>query len=56
MIAELVTGSEVILRNKKGKNLLQLKVGKYVYIKPGTAFYFSAKENEETNLVLFEIK
>ena len=56
MIAELVTGSEVILRNKKGKNLLQLKVGNYVYIKPGTAFYFSAKENEETNLVLFEIK
>ena len=56
IIAELVTGGEVILRNKKGKNLLQLMAGKFVFIKPGTAFYFSAKGNEETNLVLFEIK
>ena len=56
MIAELVIGSDVIVRNKKGKNLLQLKAGKYVYIKPGTAFYFSAIGDAAINMVLFEIK
>ena len=56
MIAELVAGSDVIVRNKKGKNLLQLKAGKYVYIKPGTAFYFSAIGDAAINMVLFEIK
>ena len=55
MIAELVAGSDVIVRNKKGKNLLQLKAGKYVYIKPGTAFYFSAIGDAAINMVLFEI-
>jgi hypothetical protein len=30
--------------------------GKYLYINPGSYFYFTAKENEEINLVLFEIK
>ena len=56
IIAELVTGSDVIVRNKKGKNLLQLKAGKYVYIKPGTEFYFSAIGDAAINMVLFEIK
>ena len=56
MIAELVAGSDVIVRNKKGKNLLQLKAGKYVYIKPGTEFYFSAIGDAAINMVLFEIK
>lgn len=56
MIAELVTGSDVILRNKKGKEISSLKAGKYVYIKPGNAFYFSATGNAAINMVLFEIK
>jgi len=56
MIAQIVAGSEVTLHNKKGKELSQLKAGKYVYIKPRTAFYFSATGNEEINLILFEIK
>jgi hypothetical protein len=29
---------------------------KVLYIQPGSSFHFSAKENEEINLVLFEIK
>lgn len=56
MIAQLVAGSEVTINNKKGKKLSQLKAGKYLYIKPGTAFYFSATADTETNMVLFEIK
>ena len=56
MIAELVTGSEVKLHNKNGKELSRLRAGKYVYIKPGTAFYFSASGDAVINMVLFEIK
>jgi hypothetical protein len=56
MIAQMVAGSEVKLHNKKGKELSQLRAGKYLYIKPGAAFYFSANGNEEINMVLFEIK
>lgn len=56
MIAELVTGSEVKLHTKNGKKLSRLSAGKYVYIKPGTAFYFSATGDAAINMVLFEIK
>lgn len=56
MVAELVTGSEVTLRNKKGKQLSTFKAGKYVYIKPGTIFYFSTTGDAAINMVLFEIK
>jgi hypothetical protein len=56
MIAQLVAGSDVKLHNKKGKELSQLKAGKYLYIKPGTAFYFSATADAAINMVLFEIK
>lgn len=56
MIAQMVAGSEVTIRNKKGKKLSQLKAGKYLYIKPGAAFYFSATGDAAINMVLFEIK
>lgn len=56
MIAEMVAGSEVALFNEKGKEISQLKAGKYAYIKPGAVFYFSAMADKEINMVLFEIK
>lgn len=56
MIAQLVAGSEVTIHNRKGKELSQLKAGKYLYIKSGTAFYFSATGDAAINMVLFEIK
>ena len=56
MIVQMVAGSEVTIHSKKGKDLSQLKAGKYLYIKPGTTFYFSAKEDAAINMVLFEIK
>ncbi len=56
MIAELVSGEGVILNNAKGKELFKIKNGKYLYIKPGTSFYFSVLGKEEINMVLFEIK
>lgn len=56
LVAELVAGNEIIFHDTKRKNSTKVKTGKYLYIKPGSSFYFSAKGNEEINLVLFEIK
>lgn len=56
MVAELVTGKEVICHNTKTKKSTTIKTGKYLYLQPGSSFYFSANENEKNNLVLFEIK
>lgn len=56
MIAELVAGNEVIYYDIKNKKSTKIKTGKYLYIKPGAAFYFSITGMEEINLVLFEIK
>ena len=56
MVAQLVSGDEVMYYDAKKKKSTSIKTGKYLYIKPGSSFYFSAKENETINLVLFEIK
>ena len=56
MVAELVAGNEVICFNTKTKKLTSIKTGKYLYLQPGSSFYFSANENKKNNLVLFEIK
>jgi quercetin dioxygenase-like cupin family protein len=56
MVAELVTGDEVICYNTINKRSTIIKKGKYLYIEPGSSFYFASKENKEINMVLFEIK
>ena len=56
MIAELVEGHEVIYYDLLKKKTTSILTGKYLYIKPKTSFYFSTKENENINIVLFEIK
>ena len=56
MVAQLVSGDEVMYYDAKKKKSTSIKKGKYLYVKPGSSFYFSAKEHEEINLVLFEIK
>ncbi len=56
MVAELVAGDEVTCYDTKSKRSTTIKTGKYLYIKPGSTFYFSVKENGKNNLVLFEIK
>ena len=53
LIAEAVTG-KVIFNNSNGESQ-EIKAGKFLYIKPGTSFYFSASQ-EIIKLVLFEIK
>ena len=56
MVAELVAGDEVICYNTKNKKSTKIKTGKYLYLEPGSTFYFSTQKNENNNLVLFEIK
>ena len=56
IVAELVAGDEVIYHDTINKKPTKIKTGKYLYIKPGSSFYFSETGNEKTNLVLFEIK
>ena len=56
MVAELVAGDEVIYHDTMKKKLIKIKTGKILYIKPGSSFYFSAKGDDEINMVLFEIK
>jgi len=56
MVAELVAGNEVTCFNTKNKRSTTIKTGKFLYLEPGSSFYFSTIKNKETNLVLFEIK
>ena len=56
MVAELVAGGEVTYHDTSNKKSTKIKTGKYLYIKPGSSFYFSATGDEEINMVLFEIK
>lgn len=56
MIAQLVEGQEVIYCDVSKKKSTSILTGKYLYIKPKSSFYFTSKENENINMVLFEIK
>ena len=56
ILAELVAGDQVICHNTINKKSTKIKTGKYLYIEPGSSFYFSSDGNKEINLVLFEIK
>ena len=56
MIAEPITGKGIIFHNTTTNQTKKIEAGKYLYIEPGTAFYFSAAENKAIEIVLFEIK
>jgi len=56
MIAGLVSGDEIILRDMTHNKTIDIKPGKETYIEPGIAFNLSATSSKPVNLVLFEIK
>jgi hypothetical protein len=56
IVAELVAGDEVVCYDTQHKRSTTIQAGKFLYLQPGSTFYFSAKENKKINLVLFEIK
>ena len=56
MVAELVIGDGVFFNDVLKNKAIEIKAGKYMYIEPGTSFYFAAGGTAEINMVLFEIK
>lgn len=56
MVAELVAGDDITCHDMVTKTTTIIKPGKYLYIEPGSSFYFSATGNKEINMLLFEIK
>jgi hypothetical protein len=56
IVAEVVSGGEIICDILKRDNYTKLKNGGYIYLPPGSTFYFSAYGKEDAMLVLFEIK
>ena len=56
MIAGLVSGDEIILRDMTHNKTINIKPGKETYIEPGIDFKLSATSDKPVNLVLFEIK
>lgn len=56
MVAVLAVGEKVIFQNTKTNQIKEIRTGGYLYIEPGTSFYFSTREAGEINMVLFEIK
>jgi hypothetical protein len=53
VIAELVSGDEVVFHDVKTNQSTGIKAGKYLYIEPGSSFYFTARE---ISMVIFELK
>ena len=56
MVAELVSGDMVYYTNTITNQKTELKAGEFLYIDPGSSFYFGFKGRENVNMVLFEIK
>jgi hypothetical protein len=56
IIAELVSGDMVYYTNTLTNQKTEMNAGGYLYIDPGSSFYFSFKGKEPVNMVLFEIK
>jgi hypothetical protein len=56
MIAGLVSGDEIILRDVTHNKTISIKPGKEIYIEPAIAFSLSATSDKPINLVLFELK
>ena len=56
IVAELVTGDDIFFNDTEKNITTVIKAGKYLYIEPGTSFYFTANKATDINMVLFEIK
>ena len=56
IVAQLVDGDKILIHDENTKEIRVIKKGGYLYIKPECSFYFTATEDEKTNLVLLEIK
>ena len=56
LIAELIAGDNIFFYNTQTKQFKEIKAGHFLYIDPGTSFYFNDKGTSEINMIVFEIK
>ncbi len=56
LVAELVTGEDVQIHYAATNQSKTIMPGKFLYIDPGTSFYFSSKDKAEVKMILFEIR
>lgn len=56
MLAQFTHGQLAVFNDLNKKEGVKLIPGQYVYIEPGTTFYFTSNSVGETGIVLFEIK
>jgi hypothetical protein len=56
IIGELVSGGPLFFHNVLLDETKEIIKGQYLFIEPGTQFYFTTPETSKVNMVLFEIK
>ncbi|MGZ8517988.1 MAG: hypothetical protein ACXWWD_11585 [Chitinophagaceae bacterium] len=56
IIVELISGNLVYNTTTVNKQKIEMKAGEYLYVDPGSSFYFSFKGQKPVNMILFEIK
>ncbi len=56
LIAELATGDNVFFHNPVTRQSIEIMAGDYLYIEPGTSFYFTGSDKSDIKMILFEIK
>ncbi len=56
VIVELISGNPVYYTNTVNNQKIEMKAGDYLYVDPGSSFYFSFKGRKPVNMILFEIK
>jgi hypothetical protein len=54
-VAEMVSG-RAQFHDQGKKRVTIIQAGRYLYIPPGSVFYFSAAAKDEINMILFEIR
>jgi hypothetical protein len=55
IVAALISGT-VKFHDTKAKRVTAMKAGNYLYISPGSSFYFAASGKDTIDMVVFEIK
>jgi hypothetical protein len=56
LTVELITGNNIFFYDTGTNQSKEIKAGHFLYINPGTSFYFDDKGTSEINMIVFEIK
>ncbi|MBC7885428.1 MAG: hypothetical protein H7X99_08125 [Saprospiraceae bacterium] len=56
MVAQFTNGQMVEFHGTGNKEVIKMTPGQYMYVQPGTTFYFTSNYVGDTDIVLYEIK